>query len=85
VALSHNDLIRSSNQVPILIIDNCNCESYLLATLELSGLLYFPFSATTRSVIAAPLSSTLPINRRKKSVFKVVSLHKTFVAAAVNS
>jgi len=57
VALSpHNDPIRSSNQVPIVIIDNGSRESYLLATLELSGLLYFPFGAATRSVIAAPLS-----------------------------
>jgi len=35
MALSpHNDLIRSSNQVPKLIIDNGNRESYLLATSE---------------------------------------------------
>jgi len=53
---AHNDPIRSSNQVPKVIIDNGNCESYLLATLEYSGLLYFPYGASTASAIAAPLS-----------------------------
>jgi len=38
MALSpHNDLIRSSNLVPIVTIDNGNRELYLLATLEYSG------------------------------------------------
>jgi len=38
MALSpRNDPIRSSNQVPIVIIDNGSRESYLLATLEHSG------------------------------------------------
>jgi len=56
MALSpHNDPIRSFNQVPIVIIDNGSRESYVLATLEPSGLLYFPFGAATRSAIAAPL------------------------------
>jgi hypothetical protein len=55
MALSpHNDPIRSSNQVPSVIIDNGNCELYLLSTLEHSGLLYFPYGAATRSAIAAP-------------------------------
>jgi hypothetical protein len=44
---SHNYPIRSSNQVPIVMIDNGSRESYLLATVEHSGLLYFPFGATT--------------------------------------
>jgi hypothetical protein len=57
--LPYNDPIRSSNQVPKVRIDNGNCESYLLATLEPSGLLYFPLGAATRSAIAAPLSSTV--------------------------
>jgi len=56
----HNDPIRSSNQVPTVIIDNGSCESYLLATLEHSGLLYFPFGAATRSAIAAPLPELCP-------------------------
>jgi hypothetical protein len=56
MALSpHNDLIRSSNQVPKLIIDNSSSELYLLATLEPPGLLYFPFGAATRSAFAAPM------------------------------
>jgi hypothetical protein len=42
VLSQHNDQIWSSNQVPIVIIDNVSRESYLLATLEHSGLLYFP-------------------------------------------
>jgi len=51
----HNDPIRSSNPVPKVINDNSSSESYLLATLEPSRLLYFPFGAATRSAIAAPL------------------------------
>jgi len=55
MALSpHNDPIRSSNHVPSVIIDNGNRELYLLATLEPSGILYFPFGVATRSAIAAP-------------------------------
>jgi hypothetical protein len=55
MALSlHNDRIRSSNQVPIVIIDNCSRESYLLATLEPSGLLYFPCGVAAGYAIAAP-------------------------------
>jgi len=50
-----NDLIRLSNLLPKVIIDNGNCESYLLASLKPSGLLYFPFGAATRSAIADPL------------------------------
>jgi len=34
---SYNDPIRSSTQVPIVLIDNGSRESYLLATLEHSG------------------------------------------------
>jgi len=51
----HNDPIWSSNQVLTVRLDNGNPESYLVATLEPSGLLYFPFGADTQSGIAAPL------------------------------
>jgi len=54
--IPYNDPIRSSNQVPKVLIDNGNRKLYLLATLEHSGLLYFPFGAATLSAIAAPLS-----------------------------
>jgi len=43
MALSpHNDLIRSSSQVAIVISDNGSRESYLLATLEPSGIIILP-------------------------------------------
>jgi len=43
MALSpHNDPIRSSDQVPKVIIDNGNRESYLLATLEHSRVIVLP-------------------------------------------
>jgi hypothetical protein len=51
-SLSLHNPIRSSNQV---IIVNRTRELYLLATLEHSGLLYFPIEAATRSMITAPL------------------------------
>jgi len=54
LSLSSQNPIRSSNQVSIVIIDNGNRETCLLATLEHSGLLYFPYGAATRSAIAAP-------------------------------
>jgi len=38
----HNDPVRSSYKVPKGIIDNGNCESYLLATLEYSGVIILP-------------------------------------------
>ena len=41
----YTDLIPSSNQVPTVIIDNSNCQLYLLANLEPSGLLYFLLGA----------------------------------------
>jgi len=46
MALSpHNDPIQSSNQVPSVIIDNGNCELYLLATLEYSGVTIRPIQS----------------------------------------
>jgi len=51
-----------------VIFDKGNHELYLLVTLEHSGLLYFPYGATTRSAIAAPLSSTAPIDRQMMPV-----------------
>jgi hypothetical protein len=38
----HNDLIWSSNKVPKVIIDNSSSKSYLLATLEYSGVIILP-------------------------------------------
>jgi hypothetical protein len=46
MALSyHNDLIRSSNQMPKVIIDKGNHELYLLATLEYSEVIVLPIQS----------------------------------------
>jgi hypothetical protein len=51
---SFSNWMQLSSQFLSVIIDKGSRETCLLASLEHSGLLYFPYGASTQSVIAAP-------------------------------
>jgi len=76
----HNGPMRSSNHVPIVIIDNGSRESYLLATLEHLGVIVLPIRScpTIRDRRSTILNSArwlimIPVII---SVITVVSLHR---------